>query len=234
MVSGAGRIPAGPVSVAPMGFNYKTLGIDMSEVDEKVADQAPDPEAQAGEVAQQASPDADESIDEVAELKKQLAERTEDLQRLQAEYVNYKKRVDRDRPLARQSGIDAVLRDLMPAFDSIVAAQNMGHLSDGFKLTADEFIKVARQYGMVKVGEVGEEFNPLIHEALMQQPVAGTGEPTIHEVMQVGYQINGQTVRPARVVVAMPTGEAEEDKAEESQAEEPKAEADKQEGTEGN
>lgn len=169
----------------------------------------------------QTEPAAEESVDEVAELKAALEkcetaliERTEDLQRLQAEYVNYKKRVDRDRPLARQSGVEAVLRDMMPAFDSIVAAENMGELSEGFKLTADEFIKVARQYGMVKVGEVGEEFDPLIHEALMQQPVAGSGEPTINEVMQVGYQINGQTVRPARVVVAMPTGE--EEKTEES------------------
>ncbi len=176
----------------------------------------------------QSEPAAEAPVDEVAELKAALEkceaalieretaliERTEDLQRLQAEYVNYKKRVDRDRPLARQSGVEAVLRDMMPAFDSIVAAENMGELSEGFKLTADEFIKVARQYGMVKVGEVGEEFDPLIHEALMQQPVAGSGEPTINEVMQVGYQINGQTVRPARVVVAMPTGE--EEKTEES------------------
>ena len=206
----------------------------MSELDdEKLAQQAEDAEGeQAPEAAEnpaaeekapeaQSEPAAEAPVDEVAELKAALEkcetaliERTEDLQRLQAEYVNYKKRVDRDRPLARQSGVEAVLRDMMPAFDSIVAAENMGELSEGFKLTADEFIKVARQYGMVKVGEVGEEFDPLIHEALMQQPVAGSGEPTINEVMQVGYQINGQTVRPARVVVAMPTGE--EEKTEES------------------
>lgn len=189
--------------------------------EEQAPEAAENPAAEEKAPEAQSEPAAEAPVDEVAELKAALEkceaaliERTEDLQRLQAEYVNYKKRVDRDRPLARQSGVEAVLRDMMPAFDSIVAAENMGELSEGFKLTADEFIKVARQYGMARVGEVGEEFDPLIHEALMQQPVAGSGEPTINEVMQVGYQINGQTVRPARVVVAMPTGE--EEKTEES------------------
>lgn len=167
-------------------------------------------ENETGEVGQQESEVAPEPVDELSELKELVKERTEDLQRLQAEYANYKKRVDRDRQVARQSGIEALLRDLMPAFDSIVAAEQMDALEGGFKLTADEFVKVARQYGMHRVGEVGEDFDPLVHEALMQVPVAGEGEPKIHEVMQVGYQVGDQTLRPARVVVAMPTGESEE------------------------
>lgn len=146
---------------------------------------------------------------ELAHLRQLVDERTEDLQRLQAEYINYKKRVDRDRTLSRQLGVEAVLRDLLPVFDSILAAQAHDELTGGFKLTADEFTKVAKQYGLTRVGEAGQDFDPLIHEALMQVPVPGQGSARVHEVMQAGYQINGQTVRPARVVVALPDGDTE-------------------------
>lgn len=132
-------------------------------------------------------------------------ERTADLQRLQAEYVNYKKRVDRDRDLSRQSGIEAVLQDLLPVFDSIDLARLHGDLGDGFRLVADELGKIAGRWGLSAFGRMGEEFDPVKHEALMHVPL---DEPvvvaTVSQVMQQGYELNGRVIRPARVAVANP------------------------------
>lgn len=140
----------------------------------------------------------------LAELEALVAERTDDLKRVQAEYINYKKRVERDRALARQGGIEAVLRDLMPVFDSIIAAADHDDLTGGFKLTADELIKVTAAYGFESFGKPGDEFDPRYHEALMQVLDPEVETMTLHEVMQVGYRIRDLVIRPARVVVAVP------------------------------
>ena len=156
--------------------------------------------ADAG-AASGAAPGSDEQI---AQLKALAAERTEDLQRVHAEYVNYKRRVDRDRALARQGGIEALLRDLLPVFDSITAAEKQGELTGGFKLTADELSKVTKVYGLESFGAPGDEFDPRLHEALMQVPDPNVTEMVVREVMQNGFRINDQVVRPARVVVSVP------------------------------
>lgn len=154
-------------------------------------------------------PEAEEQTPDprIAELETQLAERTSDLQRLQAEYVNYKRRVDRDRDLARGAGIEAVVVDLLPVLDDLRAARQHEELSGGFKLLAEELGKVATKYGIEVYGEKGESFDPQLHDALMQAPVPGAGEPTLLDVMQVGYRLRGRVLRPARVAVAMPSGE---------------------------
>ena len=141
---------------------------------------------------------------QVAGLEALAAERTEDLQRVQAEYVNYKRRVDRDRALARQGGVEAVLRDLMPVFDAIVAAESHEELTGGFRLTADELIKVTKSFGFESFGEVGEEFDPNVHEALMHVPMPGVEVTTVSAVMQKGVRLNDRVLRPARVGVAEP------------------------------
>lgn len=141
----------------------------------------------------------------VAELQEVIDERTADLQRLHAEYVNYKRRVDRDRLLARQGGIEAVVLDLLPVLDSVEAAREHEELVGGFKLVADELEKITAKYGLEAYGEVGEPFDPQVHEALMQQPIAGEIEvPTISAVMQKGVKLNDRVLRPARVAVANP------------------------------
>lgn len=141
----------------------------------------------------------------VGELEEMVTERTADLQRLQAEYANYKKRVDRDRDIARQSGIETVMTDLLPVLDSIEGARAHDELDGGFKLVAEELERVAAKYGVEIYGEVGDEFNPVIHEALMQmdhtQPVDA---PTVSAVMQRGARIGDRVLRPARVGVAQP------------------------------
>lgn len=142
-----------------------------------------------------------------AELEELVAERTADLQRLQAEYANYKKRVDRDRGLARTTGIEAVVTDLLPVLDSIEAAREHDELVGGFKLVADELEKLATKYGLEVYGEVGEVFDPQVHEALMHMPYPGEEEITetvVSAVMQKGVKLNDRVLRPARVGVADP------------------------------
>ena len=142
---------------------------------------------------------------EVVALRALLEERTLDLQRLQAEYANYKKRVDRDRALSRQAGIENVVLDLLPVLDSVEAAREHDELVGGFKLVADELEKVAGKYGLESFGEVGDPFDPRLHEALMQMPYDGeVSEPTVSAVIQKGALLHERVLRPARVGVATP------------------------------
>lgn len=140
----------------------------------------------------------------ISELEELAAERTADLQRLQAEYANYKKRVDRDRALARQGGIEAVVLDLLPVLDSIEGAREHDELTGGFKLVADEIEKVGAKYGLSVYGEVGDPFDPNVHEALMHVPMPGVEVTTVSAVMQKGVRLNDRVLRPARVGVAEP------------------------------
>ncbi|OYO18733.1 nucleotide exchange factor GrpE [Enemella dayhoffiae] len=156
--------------------------------------------------ADQAQPEPDPRI---AELEQAYEERTNDLKRLQAEYVNYKRRVDRDRDLARVAGVEAVVADLLPVLDDLRTARQHEELSGGFKLLAEELEKVAGKYGLEAYGAKDEPFDPQLHDALMQAPVPGSGEPTLLDVMQVGYRLKGRVLRPARVAVGMPTGESD-------------------------
>ncbi len=149
------------------------------------------------------------TVAKVRELEEMVTERTLDLQRLQAEYLNYKRRVDRDRAVARQTGVEVVIEDLLPVLDSIDAARQHGELDGGFKLVADELERVATKHGVELFGQVGDEFDPTMHEALMQMPLAdGPVEtPTVSAVMQSGARIGDRIVRPARVGVAQPETE---------------------------
>ncbi len=140
----------------------------------------------------------------IAELEELAAERTQDLQRLQAEYANYKKRVDRDRSLARQGGVEAVVLDLLPVLDSIEAAREHDELTGGFKLVAEELERLTAKYGLSVYGAVGDEFDPNIHEALMQVPMDGIEVATVSALMQKGVRLNDRVLRPARVGVAEP------------------------------
>ncbi|WP_428534956.1 nucleotide exchange factor GrpE [Propionicimonas sp.] len=141
----------------------------------------------------------------VAELQELADERTADLQRLHAEYANYKKRVDRDRALSRQGGVEQVVLDLLPVLDSVEAAREHDELTGGFKLVADELERITAKYGLVAFGEVGEEFDPQVHEALMQMSHSEPVEvATISAVMQRGVKLNDRVLRPARVGVANP------------------------------
>ena len=131
-----------------------------------------------------------------------------DLQRLQAEYVNYKKRVDRDREVIRHSAVGSVVESLLPVLDDIHMARQAGDLADGpFAAIADKLEATLGRYGVERLGEAGQEFDPNVHEALMHVeadlPEGATGT-TVVQVLQPGYRIGDRLVRAARVSVADP------------------------------
>ena len=145
---------------------------------------------------------------EVTELQEKLAERTSDLQRLQAEYVNYKRRVDRDRDLVRKVSIEGVLKDFLSVLDDVRSAREHDELNGGFKAVAEEIERVTAKYGLETFGQAGDPFNPHIHEALLHAHAEGIDGPTCVEILQPGYRIGDRILRPARVAVAEPEPEA--------------------------
>src|SRR3954447_18477231 len=134
---------------------------------------------------------ADEGNRQVEQLQAQLSERTADLQRLQAEYVNYKRRVDRDRDLARKVTIEGVLKDFLSVLDDVRSAREHDELNGGFKAVAEEIERVTAKYGLETFGEAGDPFNPHIHEALLHAHADGIDGPTCVEILQPGYRKSG-------------------------------------------
>ena len=133
-----------------------------------------------------------------------LAERTADLQRLQAEYANYRKRVDRDRAAVREQAVATVLTGLLPVLDAIDQAREHGELSGGFKSVADSLQSAMGKLGLVAYGEKGDAFDPKIHEALTHTYSPDVTEDTCVEIFQPGYKVGDRILRPARVAVAEP------------------------------
>ena len=138
-----------------------------------------------------------------------LAERTADLQRLQAEYANYRKRVERDRLAVREQALAGVLSELLPVLDDIGRAREHGELSGGFKLVADSLEAITAKLGLVPYGENGDPFDPTLHEALMHEYSSDVFEPTCVRILQPGYMVGERIIRPARVAVAEPGDDAE-------------------------
>ena len=142
--------------------------------------------------------------EEMARLREQLADRTADLQRIQAEYANYRKRVDRDRTAVRELALANVLTELLPALDAIGQARQHDELSGGFKSVAESLESAASKLGLVTYGEPGEPFDPKIHEALAHSYSPDVTEVTCAEIFQPGYKVGDRILRPARVLVAEP------------------------------
>jgi molecular chaperone GrpE len=138
------------------------------------------------------------------ELRIQLAERTADLQRLQAEYANYRKRVDRDRATVREHAVAGALIELLPVLDAISQAREHGELSGGFKSVADSLQAATGKLGLVSYGQRGDAFDPKIHEALTHSYSPEVTEDTCVEIFQPGYRVGERILRPARVAVAEP------------------------------
>ncbi|MFC6079567.1 nucleotide exchange factor GrpE [Sphaerisporangium aureirubrum] len=164
---------------------------EVREAAGKAADQPP-PAAPAEETA----PDDG--------LAAQLAERTADLQRLQAEYSNYRKRVERDRVVVREQAVANVLTELLPVLDDIGRARDHGELTGGFAKVSEALESAVGKLGLVTFGTKGDPFDPTVHEALMHSYSPDVTEPTCVEILQPGYQIGDRILRPARVAVAEP------------------------------
>jgi molecular chaperone GrpE len=133
------------------------------------------------------------------------AELRNDLLRLQAEYVNYRKRVERDRDVARDMAVIGVLNSLMPVLDDIDAARQHGDLADGpFAAISTKLENALKTYGLSRIDETGVEFDPNIHEALIQQPSAEVQFDSVSQILRAGYKKGERVLRAAQVIVAVP------------------------------
>ncbi len=136
-----------------------------------------------------------------------VATLTADLQRLQAEYANYRKRVERDRAVAHESAVGAVLTELLALLDDVDRAEQHGELTGGFKAVADQLNSITSRIGLEKYGTEGEAIDPQIHEALMHDESADVAVATASKILQPGYKYKERILRPARVAVTDPAGE---------------------------
>ncbi|WP_433827921.1 nucleotide exchange factor GrpE [Actinoplanes sp. CA-015351] len=141
---------------------------------------------------------------ELATLRSELDERTHDLQRVTAEYANYRKRVDRDRGAAAEQTTGSVLTALLPVLDDIDRAREHGDLVGPFASVAEQLTAVTGKLGLVAFGEKGDAFDPNLHEAVAHQTSPDVTEPTCVEVMRRGYNLGERLLRPAMVAVADP------------------------------
>ena len=163
-----------------------------------------DPQESAPESSDQELSDAvnealaEVEIDEVAVL-------TSDLQRVQAEYANYRKRVDRDRITANEITTAVVLSELLPVLDDISRAGEHGELTGGFKAVADQLLAITTKLGLSQFADVDVPFDPNIHEALMHSTSPDVKETLVTQVLQPGFKFKERVIRPARVAVTDPT-----------------------------
>ncbi|TIC83633.1 nucleotide exchange factor GrpE [Nocardioides sp. GY 10113] len=176
---------------------------ETSGVDNWVEEGGPLEPQDVAEVEASATP---EEVDEpLAVAERALAERTHDLQRLQAEYLNYKRRVDRDRDLLKENATYAALAPIVEVLDTIDRAREHEPLDGGFKAVAEQLERTVAGLGLVKFGEVGEAFDPTVHEALSHMGTDAEVEvTTVKVVARCGYKIGERVVRAAQVLVVDP------------------------------
>jgi molecular chaperone GrpE len=156
------------------------------------------------DAAEDAAEDVAESTSQVTEASDPIATLTEDLQRLQAEYSNYRKRVDRDRTLSAEIAISATLTELLPILDDLERAAAHGELTGGFKSVADQLHNTTSKLGLERFGQAPCDFDPTIHEALMHETSVEVSATMVTKVLQYGYRYKERILRPARVVVTDP------------------------------
>lgn len=173
------------------------------------ADSDGDALAQAEEILNGVDVPAEDSVAQGAPAgsagNAEAAELRNDLLRLQAEYVNYRKRVERDRAVAGEMAVIGVLNSLLPVLDDVDAARQHGDLADGpFAAIATKLENALKTYGLVRINETGVEFDPTIHEALIQQPGEDIEVDTVSQVLRSGYKSGDRVLRAAQVIVAVP------------------------------
>ncbi|XAS71711.1 nucleotide exchange factor GrpE [Micrococcaceae bacterium Sec5.1] len=188
--TGAARHPEGEAAAPTEGNTAPTEGDALS---------------QAEEILNGVEVPAEESVASGAAAEAQAAELRNDLLRLQAEYVNYRKRVERDRAVAGEMAVIGVLNSLLPVLDDVDAARQHGDLEDGpFAAIATKLENALKTYGLERIAETGVEFDPTIHEALIQQPGEDIDVDTVSQVLRSGYRSGERVLRAAQVIVAVP------------------------------
>lgn len=166
---------------------------------EEAASTEPEPAAHAGPGLGESI--VDDSVSVATGLEKELAERTADLQRLQAEYANYRKRVDRDREQVVVGAKASVVNDLLPLLDDLERAEQHGDLTGAFKAVGEKLVGSLQRSGLESFGAEGEPFDPSVHEAVQHSTSPDVSEPTVTMVMRRGYRFGERVLRPAMVGV---------------------------------
>ena len=164
-------------------------------------------------VVEETTPVVEEVVEEAAAPVQEtdpVAALTADLQRLQAEYANYRKRVERDRAVAHELAIGSVLTELLATLDDIDRASEHNELTGGFKAVADQLAAITTRIGLEKYGTAGDAFDPQIHEALLHDTSSDVAVSTASKILQPGYKYKERILRPARVAVTDPEVVAEE------------------------
>jgi molecular chaperone GrpE len=165
---------------------------------------APQPDAGGAAAGSFDAPEADRLARELDEVRSKEAALVDDLKRLQAEYVNYRRRVDRDRDVARDLAVAGVLEAMLPVLDDIGRARDHGDLDGAFRTVAENLESTVARLGLERYGEPGDAFDPSVHEALMHEHSDEVTEPTCTQILFPGYRVGERILRAARVAVAEP------------------------------
>ncbi|MBT2396684.1 nucleotide exchange factor GrpE [Streptomyces sp. ISL-100] len=137
-------------------------------------------------------------------LRAQLRERTADLQRVKAEYDNYRKRVRRDRLAVREIAVANVLGRLLPVLDALAEADEQGEVEGGFERVAEVLRSEVAALGLEPFGTAGEPFDPFVHEAVSYSYSDTLERPICTEILRPGHRVGDHLLRPAQVAVAGP------------------------------
>jgi molecular chaperone GrpE len=193
-VTGAVRVPAGeqPAGTAGPAPDPAAPGEQMSEHDTPVTEQPT------------AAPPAGTGPTGGGDLEQQLAERTEDLQRVTAEYANYRRRIDRDRSLMVDQAAERFALQLFPIVDDIERARDHGDLTGAFKVVADRVLGLLDGLGVEAFGKAGDTFDPALHEAVMHDTSSEVEVPTATTVLRQGFRRGDRVLRTAMVAVTDP------------------------------
>jgi molecular chaperone GrpE len=189
------------------GEPQRVIVRDKRRVDSSGAVRAPDPELVEAESTRTPEEVAADDFVELRSLQALLEERTADLQRLKAEFDNYRKRVERDRLAMAEQATAGVLVHLLPVLDDVDRAREHGEVTGGIQAVVEALETSLAKLGLERFGEAGDPFDPLLHEAVMHQHSAEVTEPTAVSVMRPGYRFAERLLRPAMVAVAEPEQE---------------------------
>ncbi|HEX4361420.1 MAG TPA: nucleotide exchange factor GrpE [Pseudonocardia sp.] len=168
---------------------------------EQPAGAGPAGAGQPGPAAPGANQAPDPAEEKLAELSAQLDERTADLQRVSAEYANYRRRVDRDREAITVAAKAQVAGELLTVLDDVVRAEAHGDLTGAFKSVADKLVGALQKIGLTPFGAEGDEFDPSVHEAVQHSTSHDVAGPTVTTVLRPGYKLGDRLLRPAMVAV---------------------------------
>lgn len=157
------------------------------------------------DVETEGSSDSTEQSAEGSSIVDAELELLQDLQRLQAEFVNYKARVERDRDVARNNAIAEVIRALLPALDDLTRAENHGDLEGSpFAAVVTKLRTATDKFGLKQFGEKGDKFDPELHNALVQTPNSEVTDTVVADVVEPGFMLGDRLLRPAMVAVFIP------------------------------